>query len=335
MHAMIDSATLPIGCEAANIHISQPIPSVLWHYTSFAAMQGIVTSKTIWASEYRFLNDEEEFLHAKKLADSVIDDEPASTSSGFRLRDELRKIVNLAFNSGQMHEERLRIMVASFSAVTDQLSQWRGYAGGSTGVSIGLDLRHMRAAAGISTTVTFAPCLYKASEKRALLKAIFAECSRGLEEYWDATVKAGRTKITEGNIIDPRLIWQNIRSDGKALDDLLFLIHRNLQYDLLRIAPLLKNESFSEEEEWRLVLPIETILLPTNRKIEFRATSNSLIPYVAYPLLSQNQEGPIHCTQMIVGPGSHPSATIGVSMFLARNEIPTPAMPSQVPYRPK
>jgi hypothetical protein len=98
---------------------------------------------------------------------------------------------------------------------------------------------------------------------------------------------------------------------------------------------LLKHESFSEEREWRLVFPIGNIFLPTNRKIEFRATSNSIVPYVAYPLLVHNQTGPIPLYQVIVGPGSHPSATLGVTMFLGRNEIPIQAEPSAVPYRPK
>lgn len=57
-----------VGCDAVNDHIGKPIPSTLWHYTSYAALQGIISSKRVWATEYRFLNDREEFLHAKELA---------------------------------------------------------------------------------------------------------------------------------------------------------------------------------------------------------------------------------------------------------------------------
>jgi hypothetical protein len=298
-------------------------------------MQGIVTSKVIWASEYRFLNDQGEYLHAKRLAESVIDEQPETTASGCPLRELLRKTVNVAFNTGHLHEDRLRIMVASFSEVGDQLSQWRGYAGDSTGVSLGLDLRHLRAPSGIPTNETFAPCIYEDSKKRALLKAIFAECATGLERYWLATVESGTQKIAEQGIAHPGMIGQYVQASGRELNELLFRTHRELQYDLLRVAPLLKNESFSEEREWRLVLPIESIFLPTNRAIEFRPTSNTLIPYVAYPLLMRNQEGPINCTHVFVGPGSHPSATVGVNMFLARSGIPIPVLPSQIPYRPK
>jgi hypothetical protein len=110
--------------------------------------------------------------------------------------------------------------------------------------------------------------------------------------------------------------------------------YTNLQFDLLRIAPLLKDGGFSEEKEWRLVLPQEAIMLPTKHPLEFRPTRDTLVPYIAYPLLSPNQEGPIFCKDLILGPGSHPSAEISVNLFLRKHEITTLARPSKIPYRP-
>ncbi len=140
---MNDSSDKIVGCDAVNDHISRPIPSTLWHYTSYAALKGIVSSKQIWATEYRFLNDREEFLHAKELAQKLAEEEPEYTGQAFPAREMLQKAVNVVFNTGYLHEERLRIMVASFSEEGDQLSQWRGYADDSRGVSIGLDLRKL------------------------------------------------------------------------------------------------------------------------------------------------------------------------------------------------
>ena len=330
---MFDSVTPPTGCEAATLHISQPIPPVLWHYTSFEAMQGIVVNKVIWASEYRFLNDQEEYLHAKKLTDSVVDDEAELGANGFPRRGALKRAIQVTFDGELMHESRLRIMVASFSAAGDQLSQWRGYAGESTGVSIGLDLRHLRGPNGIAVTETFAPCLYKEEEKRALLKAIFAEYLTAIEQYWATVPEGDHSGVLEQLVGNPDPSRQSTEALETELDRLLFFRHLELQFDLLRVAPLLKNESFSEEREWRLVLPVHSIFLPTNRAIQFRPTLNSLIPYVAFPLLVRRQEGPINCTHVFLGPGSHPSAPFGVNMFLVHNGIPTPAIPSKIPYR--
>jgi len=124
---MNDPSPTIVGCLAVNEHISKPIPNTLWHYTSYDALKGIVSSKKIWATEYRFLNDREEFRHAKTLAQQLVDEETEFSDQMFPAREFLRKAVDIAFNTGYLHEERLRIMVASFSEEGDQLSQWRGY----------------------------------------------------------------------------------------------------------------------------------------------------------------------------------------------------------------
>lgn len=321
------------GCDAVNEHIGKPIPSTLWHYTTYCGFQGIVTSKTIWATEYRFLNDRTEFLHAKELAQLLVDDEPEFVGKQFPARDMLRRAVHGAFNTGHLHEERLRIMVASFTEEGDQLSQWRGYADNSRGVSIGFDLRHIRPPSNIGTAVTFAPCLYKQADKSALLKSAFAYYRNGLQQWWDSINDIARQKA-KSSVGDPQFVTQLISEHSKELDEVIWRGFTNLQFDLLRIAPLLKDEAFSEEKEWRLVLPHETIMLPTKHPLEFRPSRDTLVPYIAYPLLSPNQEGPIFCTDVILGPGSHPSTEIGVNLFLRKQEITIRARPSKVPYRP-
>src|SRR5437016_2137797 len=52
-----------VGCDTVSSHINKPIPSTLWHYTSHTGFQGIINSKKIWATEFRFLNDRQEFFH--------------------------------------------------------------------------------------------------------------------------------------------------------------------------------------------------------------------------------------------------------------------------------
>jgi hypothetical protein len=331
---MNDPSNATHGCEAVNAHISRPIPEKLWHYTTYAAFQGILNSKKIWATEYRFLNDREELNHSKKVTENLLDEEPQYTGDLFPAQDILRKGVDMVFNTGPLHQERLRIMVASFSEEADQLSQWRGYSGNSTGVSIGLDLRGLRPPASIETTVTFAPCVYKESVKRALLQAVFAQYRNSLQEWWDSIVGVAKRKSFQDVSHDPGFDHRVAAEHAKELTDVLQRAQTELRYDLMRIAPLLKNESFSEEREWRLVLPSDNIRSPTNYPIEFRPIRDALVPYIAYPLLMKNQDGPILCTDLILGPGSHPSAETGVNMFFQKQYITTLSRHSNVPYRP-
>lgn len=322
-----------VGCGAVNDHIGKAIPSTLWHYTSFRGLQGIVSSASIWATEHRFLNDREEFLHAKRLAEELVDEEPEFIGNRYPARDILRKSVGAALNSGHLHEERLRVMVASLAEEGDQLSQWRGYADDSRGVSIGLDMRHLRPPAGAGTAVTFAPCLYKDEDKRRLLKAVFAHHRKGLQAWWDSVVERARRRGGKGPV-ELKAAHSLVAEHMPELNRVLIDAEATLRYDLLRISPLLKNESFSEEREWRLVLPLERIHLPMVHEVQFRYTRESLVPYIAFPLRLPNQDGPIACKGVILGPGSHPSAAVGVNMFLQTQQIPVFAIPSKIPYRP-
>jgi len=60
----------------ANFDKCRPIPEKLWHYTSLAGFQGIVTTRKIFATDTRFLNDREEFLHSYKIATEVAEANP-------------------------------------------------------------------------------------------------------------------------------------------------------------------------------------------------------------------------------------------------------------------
>jgi hypothetical protein len=197
------------GCNAINEHVDRSIPSTLWHYTSCAGLHGIITSKCIWATEYRFLNDRQEFLHAKELAYKLADEEPEYAGQHFPAREYVRKAIDIAFSTGYLHEDRLRVMVASFSEEGDQLSQWKGYADDSRGVSLGLDLRGIRPPSNIGTSVVFAPCLYKDQQKRALLQGAFAHYKEGLLEWWESLCDAAVRKRGK----NVRRIIRNLRQN--------------------------------------------------------------------------------------------------------------------------
>lgn len=265
----------------------------------------------------------------------LVDEEPENIGYQFPAREYVRKAVEIVFNTGYLHEDRLRVMVASFSEEEDQLSQWRGYANDSRGVSVGFDLRNIRPPSDLGTAVTFAPCLYKQDDKRALLKAVFAHYRDGLEGWWKKVVDAAQTRKRESAVTDPQFGQNLVAEHMEELRAVMTHYYSTLQFDLLRAAPLLKNESFSEEKEWRLVLPLRSAQeLPATHPLEFRYTRDALVPYIAYPLNSPSEEGPIRCNDLILAPGSHPSAGVGVNLFLQKEKILVLARRSQIPYRP-
>ena len=48
-------------------------PTILFHYTTPTGLLGISSSKKIWATDIRFLNDKKEFQHSLDITHSLID----------------------------------------------------------------------------------------------------------------------------------------------------------------------------------------------------------------------------------------------------------------------
>src|SRR5712691_10991890 len=98
-------------------------------------------------------------------------------------------------------------------------------------------------------------------------------------------------------------------------------------------APALKDPSFSEEKEWRVV---NNTLRKKDVTPRFRTGKSMLVPYHEFKLAADNQKMPI--SRIIVGPTPHMSLSIdSLKSLLVNSENVDPhawqIVPSHVPYR--
>jgi hypothetical protein len=93
---------------------------ILYHYTTIEGLQGIVKSKSIWASDYRFLNDASEFQHGLAMFDRIF------SSYRTKLPDDIVDSMSSLRHAIEVGHE-FCMFVASFCLDGDLLSQWRGY----------------------------------------------------------------------------------------------------------------------------------------------------------------------------------------------------------------
>ncbi len=312
--------------------VNKPIPEKLWHYTSIQGFQGIVTSKTIFATDVRFLNDKTEFIHAREIAAQVIAEMDEFGANQFPARDHAQKAVDLAFEGGMLSAERIQVFVASFSEAEDQLSQWRGYSQGSSGVSLAFDLTKLRPPAGIGTLVTLAPCVYGAGEKKTLLRESLSYFVLEAQGYWNEGFEAAEPIWRAGDRVAGQAIIDSIMSSTKFRTDIAEALVRT-QADLLRVAALSKDQSFHEEREWRLVLPVDTGKTAFKNPPRFRPANTTLIPYIAHPF-SSDPSAPLPLKDVVLGPGGHPNALQGALAFLKSQGLAVEPRESKVPYRP-
>jgi hypothetical protein len=228
----------------------------------------------------------------------------------------------------------MQVFVSSFSVAEDQVSQWRGYSRGSSGISLAFDLTALRPPAEADTLVSFAPCVYELDVKKKLIKHALQHFMDEVSRYWSDLFGAGQQLIKKG--ADPttqtefgNLIIQNTPDFTKNLQ----AATARTQADLLRLAALLKNSSFHEEQEWRLVLPISVAKEALVHPRLFRAEGTTLVPYIAYPFGIESRRfttssGLNSRTRQDV------NAVPAAESFLRTEGIKLIPRESQVPYRP-
>jgi hypothetical protein len=296
-----------------------PVPKKLWHYTNFDAFQNIVKSRRIRATEIHFFNDLKEFIHARDLANELAEQADECGPKQFPLRKTLQDTVKLTFEASAMRPGRMRVFAACFSESEDQLSQWRGYSKGTSGVSLGFDLKNLRPSPGKDTFVQLAPCVYDLKQKKELVLHALHHTIDALQGYWENRLAEGMSPSST-MVEDVKKIF---------VDSNL-----NVSADMLRIAALMKHSSFREEGEWRLVLPVHTSKEDNlENPIRFRAGATTLIPYLDAPFSFELSDS-FPLVDVILGPGSDANSLDAVRLFLRTRKIDLTPRVSQVPYRP-
>lgn len=183
-------------------------------------------------------------------------------------------------------------LVGSFSEEPDQLSQWRAYCNGGFGFSIGFDVDLLRKEA-VRQKFELHPCIYDPKSHSETIEGLIRNATQLLQQG-DAQGAIGYSVV-----------------------------------NLLRLAPMLKDPSFKEEKEWRLIGELKSFDAP----VKLRAGKSLLIPYDDFRFM--NPESPPPISKVIVGPTPHMDLSIrSAQKLLSTQGIKGVSVePSAVPYR--
>jgi len=275
----------------------------LYHYTSQKGLLGIIKDRQIWATHTQYLNDRREFSHAVDLVREEIkrlSDEAPHQSA----REEALAGMQAAVS---MSPQSVNVCVCSFSEERDSLSQWRAY-GGPSGFAVGFS-GHVLRAATEKQRWFLAPCIYDPATQRGLVRALVEE-------------------VLEENLGDP-LPGVEDEEEDKALKHM----GGNLRPDLHRYAPILKDESFKEEREWRIISrPVFA------KRLDYREGKSLIVPYYKLPLCEDNQTLELH--DVVIGPTSDAERSkSSVTSLMVSHKVrmqgtgPVNVTVSKVPYR--
>jgi hypothetical protein len=147
-------------------HFEKLPPDILYHYTGQIGLLGIIEQAELWATKIQYMNDATEFGLALRLArqelENIINNSAHSSekAASVRLQESLHGL------------EDINIFAVCFCENGDLLSQWRGYAGGKYGYSIGFDSDALMQIAD-RNEFTLGRCIYDTAVQRNIISRPF------------------------------------------------------------------------------------------------------------------------------------------------------------------
>lgn len=273
-------------------------PETLYHYTSARGLVGILATCSIWSTSIRFLNDSREYELALEIAEDVLSECISDAKNSFL------EGVYRALQEGLRRVEGTEVYVTSFSAIGDQLSQWRGYCPVGKGYSIGVAPEALIRRTKPKHERFLAPCVYVQEQQEKRIQDVVAH----------VTTFAERCHTLEPDNRD-----RVFRESFKLFTHLLPLV-----------APVIKDHSFSEEKEWRVVSITDAF---TERIPKVRVGRSMLIPYFEHRLAKTASSLPLK--DLVVGPTPHPQLAIqsAQSLLERHGQGRIHIRNSKVPYR--
>jgi hypothetical protein len=314
------------------------MPSI-FHYTDSAGLLGILASETLYATDYRYLNDRAESGIFRDLLLPILEAEIAQLTPKLVENGWLKQAFYEQHGAGG-HATQAAAMYRSIMTARDNisppfvlsfcrhdekspafkdglLSQWRTYAV-SGGFAIEFDEHQLDALLKIEQE-KYAHVFWKSDDVRY----------DNYEQAFDASTYKGLA----GEMI------RTIFDDG-GIDTTAVTGHKNIDEivpKILATAPFLKHYGFYEEQEYRVVAaslrdnkkpPEESRTVKT---IKTRLRSDLIIPYIE---LFESTTLDSAMKSIIVGP--HPDQdkqAHAVEMALETEEINIPIRLSAIPYR--
>jgi len=270
----------------------------LGHYTNTQGLLGIYQSKTLRATNIKFLNDEQEFVHALDLIRKIIvEADPKKATDKIDELEQFKKDITTKLTAINEYNSE-SIFTLSFSEKTDLLSQWRGYCPNNDGYCLVVETDNvMKEANEVFDECHFFKCVYDIKTKSEQIKELLNSC---WNEY---------------------LMSQN---KDKVIEE--------FRKKTLLLASHFKHPSFEEEAEYRIVVFVH--FMP-DEKLKFRQGRFSIVPFIEIcigdlNLIDRIIIGPTYRKDLAKrGLQCFLETTLDEAFFMINTDIET----SEIPYR--
>jgi hypothetical protein len=225
------------------------VPQILYHYTSADGLTGILSSRSLWLTDLRYMNDLSELQYARDLITARIQIREQAASLTEVQRAFLSRV------TPTFDRPDRNIFAASFCEERNLLSQWRAYRGRGGGYAIGFDFFH---ALGLfNRNCVLRKVIYEPPEQNRLV-----------DDTLDAFLAMLLTEASTKQIheVNPDFLAGTAQTFAIVIGEMQFA---------------LKHPDFREEREWRLVhfAYVDPRYARGVEMPRFRSYEGNVIPY--------------------------------------------------------
>lgn len=283
-------------------YIGRPLPEVLWHYTSFDGLSGILKTKSIFSTQLACLNDSSEYLHLPNLIRARLESRIAGEGNS-----DTKDFFEASHRElGDIDITGTGNFVACLSEDKDDLGQWRGYGGGVCGYAIGFR----------------SDGILKALERRSSSLLVPLVYNKDVHE------------VIANEIIDfaAKLYNREVAKFESNRDQFAIELRATLAFEMDLVVSAVKHHKFEFEHERRIVTKL---FEGEHGALQFRQKSTLLARHLPIDLLPNVDDTLLPIEAIVVGPGPAQKVTqIAVSDLLFQNGYnPNIVSRSDVPYR--
>jgi hypothetical protein len=251
----------------------QPDPELIaWHYTSGPGLISIIETGTIYATQVSCLNDATEIRYAaSKLREALLVMMPVMGEDDSAAKFVKRYVELLDDTDATPNNMHLPYFVCCFSALEDDLSQWRSYGGGENGYAIGIKVRD----------------LFGANN------SLVVRVDYNRDKHLQLAVQAAGATV--------RFYKEGLEAAIPNWDEVFLAVW---DVSLTQLAPALKDPGFELEREVRVIHQLHQLELPDLRVLQRKTMMSRHLP-MRFPAGGPVYRPRIPIHRIMVGPSRH------------------------------
>lgn len=291
----------------------------LWHYTTGDSLLSIVESGKLYATQVSCLNDSTEIRYGSKLLrDAYLEIQTKGSLPPEETHLLETLIKGLVDEPTAPSHAPSQWFVTCFTKRKDDLSQWRAYSGGENGYAIGFI-----AGGFFNRQNSLVVRVNYGEEKHKQVAANVA----------GATLRFFREGLDNGRApgLQPIELMNEADWKWKAWENEFLM---EWQGWIGRLAPMVKDPSFRDEDEYRVIHELQVTELPDLRFRQKQSLMSRHLPLV-YPVpgtATESRRLPI--TEIVVGPSRHKElSSMSVRTFMQQKGYSVPVSVSTIPFQ--